>query len=140
MSEQHKPDSFTRRSFLQAGAVAAAGIMIVPRHVLGGKRYTAPSDKLNIAAVGAGGKGMYNLTHAFNNGSDNIAVLCDVDDRQAKAAREKWPLPGITKIPPDAGKRKQKHRCRHCKHTRPHACTNSYGGHATGKHVYVENH
>jgi predicted dehydrogenase len=91
MNEQYKPNSFTRRSFLQAGAAVAAGIMIVPRHVLGGKGYIAPSDKLNIAAIGAGGKGMYNLTHAFNNGSDNIAVLCDVDDRQAKGAREKWP-------------------------------------------------
>jgi predicted dehydrogenase len=83
--------AFSRRSFLKNSSLAAAGWMIVPRHVLGGKGFVAPSDKLNIAAVGAGGKGMYNLTHAFNNGSDNIAVLCDVDDRQAKGAREKWP-------------------------------------------------
>ncbi len=34
---------------------------------------------------------MYNLTRAYNNGSDTIAVLCDVDDRQAKEARQKWP-------------------------------------------------
>ncbi len=80
-----------RRAFLQRGGLAAAGIMIVPRHVLGGPGFVAPSDKLDIAAVGAGGKGMVNLTQSWNNGTDNIAVLCDVDDRQARAAREKWP-------------------------------------------------
>ncbi len=85
------PEQPSRRSFLQKSTLAAASVMIVPRHVLGGKGYIAPSDKLNIAAVGAGGKGMVNLTQSWNNGSDNIAVLCDVDDRQARKAREKWP-------------------------------------------------
>ena len=45
----------SRRRFLQSSAVAAAAFYIVPRHVLG-KGYVAPSDKLNIAAVGCGGK------------------------------------------------------------------------------------
>ena len=31
--------------------------MILPRHVLGGKQYVAPSDKLNIAGIGVGGQG-----------------------------------------------------------------------------------
>ena len=35
--------------------------MIVPRHVLGGKGFVAPSDKLNIAGIGAGGKGESDL-------------------------------------------------------------------------------
>lgn len=81
----------SRRSFLKSGSLALAGFIIVPRHVLGGPGYVAPSDKLNIAAVGAGGKGMYNLTHAFNNGTDNIVALCDVDARQAHEARTLWP-------------------------------------------------
>ena len=48
--------SQSRRSFLKTGAVASA-FYIVPRHVLGGVGYTAPSDQLNLAAIGAGGKG-----------------------------------------------------------------------------------
>ncbi len=92
--EKMKPkaslQSLPRRKFIQRSALAA-GVMVVPRYVLGGKGYIAPSDKLNIAAVGAGGKGMVNLTHAYNEGSDNIAVLCDVDDRQAQKARELLP-------------------------------------------------
>ena len=47
----------TRREFMGSTAAAAAGLMIVPRHVLGGKGYQAPSDTLNIGCVGVGGKG-----------------------------------------------------------------------------------
>jgi len=70
--------------------MAATGFFIVPRHVLG-RGYVAPSDKLNIAGIGAGGKADVNLPYAFNNGSDNIVALCDVDDRMAVNARKKWP-------------------------------------------------
>lgn len=84
-------NSLSRRSFIKNNAIATAGFFIVPRHVLGGKGFIAPSDKLNIAAIGAGGKGIVNLTNSFNNGTDNIVALCDVDDRQAKEARQKWP-------------------------------------------------
>lgn len=82
--------SATRRNFIRNATFAAAGFYIVPRHVLG-KGFIAPSDKLNIAAIGAGGKGMFNLTQAWNKGSENIVALCDVDDRQSAEARKKWP-------------------------------------------------
>jgi predicted dehydrogenase len=81
----------SRRQFIKSSSLAVAGFTIVPRHVLGGKGFVAPSDKLNIAAIGAGGKGMVNITNSFNKGTDNIVALCDVDDRQAREAREKWP-------------------------------------------------
>ena len=71
-------------------SLQAAGFFIVPRHVLG-KGFISPSDKLNIAAIGAGGKGIVNLTNSWNKGADNIFALCDVDDRQAEEARKKWP-------------------------------------------------
>ncbi len=90
MNNEHK-HPFSRRAFIKNTALTAAGFIIVPRHVLGGKGYISPSDKLNIAAIGAGGKGIVNLTQSFNNGTDNIVALCDVDDRQAKEARQKWP-------------------------------------------------
>lgn len=85
----HKKESSNRRNFIRNAAIATAGLYIVPRHVLG-RGYTAPSDKLNIAGVGCGGKAEVNLPFAYNNGSDNIAALCDVDDRMAVNARKKW--------------------------------------------------
>jgi predicted dehydrogenase len=80
---------FSRRSFLKQGAAAAASFMIVPRHVIG-KGYIAPSDKLNIVAVGCGGKADVNIPAAFNKGSDNIIALCDVDDRMATKFRTQF--------------------------------------------------
>jgi predicted dehydrogenase len=80
----------SRRKFLKASSLAAASFMIVPRHVLG-KGYIPPSDKLNIAGIGAGGKAEVNLPYAWNNGAENIVALCDVDDRMAVNARKRWP-------------------------------------------------
>ena len=69
----------SRREFLGTSATAAAGLMIVPRHVLGGPGNTAPSDKLNIGAVGVGGKGSSDI---WSVSSENVIALCDVDDTQ----------------------------------------------------------
>lgn len=65
----------TRRSFLTDVAIAGAGLTIVPRHVLG-RGFTAPSDVLNVAAVGVGGQGRADLV---NLASENVVALCDVD-------------------------------------------------------------
>ena len=80
-----------RRTFLSSSATALAGFYIVPRHVLGGVGYTAPSDRLNIAAIGAGGKGYSDIVNSYNEGSNNIVALCDVDSNLAAKAREKFP-------------------------------------------------
>ncbi|MCU0355046.1 MAG: Gfo/Idh/MocA family oxidoreductase, partial [Cytophagales bacterium] len=89
MTAMNKKSS-SRRAFIRQSSLAVAGFSIVPRHVLG-KGFVPPSDKLNIAAVGCGGKADFNIQQAFNNGSDNIVALCDVDDRMAKKYREKFP-------------------------------------------------
>ena len=65
----------SRRNFIKKSVVIPS-IIILPRHVLGGKNYTSPSDKLDIASVGVGGRGRRN-TIAFQN--ENIVSLCDVD-------------------------------------------------------------
>ncbi len=64
-----------RRDFV-AGSSAAMSAMIVPRHVLGGQGFTAPSDIANIAVVGAGGMGASNTTQVL---SENIIAVADVD-------------------------------------------------------------
>mgnify|MGYP001828894574 CR=1 FL=1 len=66
----------SRRDFIATGASAAFGAMIVPRHVLGGPGYQAPSDTLNVAIIGAGGMGAEN---AQELGSENIVAVCDLD-------------------------------------------------------------
>jgi len=51
----------SRRDFLKKTALATAGFSIVPSAVISGLGYRAPSDKLNIAGIGVGGKGHPNL-------------------------------------------------------------------------------
>jgi len=73
-----KTESTNRRTFLKQSAFAST-FLIVPRHVLGGKGYTAPSDQLNLAAIGAGGKGISDIKNASVNGRERVVALCDVD-------------------------------------------------------------
>jgi len=47
----------TRRDFIGKSAAAAVAFTIVPRNVLGGPGYTAPSDMVNIAGIGLGNQG-----------------------------------------------------------------------------------
>lgn len=85
-----KPEN-SRRSFIKNAAMVSAGIMIVPRHVLGGKGFVAPSDKLNIAAIGAGGKGNGDIKEFSKSPNVNIVALCDVDDRRSAETRKLHP-------------------------------------------------
>ena len=58
----------SRRQFLATTASAAAALTIVPRHVLGGPRFVAPSDKVNVALIGAGGQGPHQRTRPLPGG------------------------------------------------------------------------
>ncbi len=75
---QKQPEGNSRRKFIKNAAIASS-IMIVPRHVLGGVGFTAPSDQLNLAAIGAGGKGTSDIKNASVNGRERVVALCDVD-------------------------------------------------------------
>ncbi len=75
----------TRRGFVPG---AAAAFTIVPRHVLGGAGFKAPSDTLNIAGVGVGGMGGVYLR---NCETENIVALADVDDEVAARTFERYP-------------------------------------------------
>ena len=67
-----------RRDFIKKSLLASS-VLIVPRHVLGGKGFISPSDRLNIAAIAAGGKGRGDISNSSVNGRENITALCDVD-------------------------------------------------------------
>ena len=79
--------AITRRDFIQTSA-AISSFYIVPRHVLGGAGYTAPSEKLNIAAIGAAGMGRADLRDME---TENIVALCDVDWKRAANSFKDFP-------------------------------------------------
>jgi predicted dehydrogenase len=70
-------DSTSRRSFLTKSATAVAALTLVPRHVLGGAKFVPPSEKVNIALVGAGGQGRSNLQSLFP--LDDVQVIAVAD-------------------------------------------------------------
>ena len=78
-----KKQSISRRKFVNRMAAASAGVMVVPRHVLGGPGFRAPSDTLNVAAIGAGGMGASNMAQLT---SQNIVAICDVDFEHVKGS------------------------------------------------------
>ena len=72
----------SRRRFLAAATGAAAfSFTIVPRHVLGGAGYIPPSERVNLAGIGAGGMGGGDIRPCKLGA--NIVALCDVDDARA---------------------------------------------------------
>jgi len=76
-NKQAGGNAISRRDFLKLAGAGLASLTIVPGSVLGqqvGK--TAPSDKLNIAGVGIGGRGASVLD---GMSGENIVALCDVD-------------------------------------------------------------
>jgi len=65
-----------RRRFLTTAASAAAAT-ILPRHVLGGRGYVAPSDKVNVAIIGVGGQGRTNTRALFQEADCQVIALAD---------------------------------------------------------------
>ena len=76
----------SRRNFIKKSGMIGTGVFIVPRHVLGGNGFTAPSDQLGLAAIGSGGKGTSDIKNAYQNGKNRVVALCDVDPARAISA------------------------------------------------------
>ncbi len=66
-----------RREFIKTASVVGAGITILPRCTLGGKDFTPPSDKVNIALVGAGDISMHHLNEIFKY--DDVQIISVTD-------------------------------------------------------------
>jgi predicted dehydrogenase len=66
-----------RRQFIKNSVVSLAAFTIVPRYVLGGKGFTAPSDKVNIGIVGAGGQAMYSIRELLKLQDVQLTTIAD---------------------------------------------------------------
>ncbi len=77
-----------RRSFLNT-SLAMASIMVVPRHVLGGTGFTAPSDQLTKAIIGVGGMGRGHIGYE----DTRVVAICDVDRKHLEQVKQMIPNP-----------------------------------------------
>jgi len=128
-----------RRSFLKSAAIASAGFMIVPRHVLGGKGFLAPSDRLIIAGVGVGGKGQSDIASFYKSGKADIGFLCDVDTRRAATSVKAFPKAKFYKDWREMYDKEHKHFDAVSVSTPDHNhAVQAMAAMQLGKHVYVQ--
>lgn len=76
---------FTRRDFLRTTALVLGAAATTGPALLRGQNL---NSKLNIAGIGAGGKGDSDIRHCE---SENIVACCDTDENQAKGVRQRNP-------------------------------------------------
>jgi predicted dehydrogenase len=77
-----KSEGYGRRIFLRKSASAAVALTVVPRHVIGGTGFTAPSDQLTKGIIGLGGMGRGHIPYE----GTRVVALCDVDRKHLESA------------------------------------------------------
>jgi predicted dehydrogenase len=73
------PGVMSRRRFIKTTSSTMAAFTIVPRHVLGGRGHTPPSEKLNIACIGVGSQGTRVMMEFLEQPDVQIVSVCDVN-------------------------------------------------------------
>jgi len=66
-----------RRKFVKVAATGALAFSIVPRHVLGGVNFIAPSDKITLAYVGCGTQGFREMLRLLPVPGFQVVAVCD---------------------------------------------------------------
>jgi len=83
--QSFKKDPSNRRDFVKKSLLAATGISIIPRHVMGGPNFLAPSDTLTKAVIGVGGMGQYHLDYE----GTKLVAICDADANHLASTLQK---------------------------------------------------
>jgi len=76
----------SRRQFIKRTSLAAAAGLVAPYML----RAQGANDRINIAVIGAGGKGSSDTDSAAHAGG-NIFALCDVDENTLNSRKQKYP-------------------------------------------------
>src|SRR5678809_658106 len=82
-----KQSQLSRRKFVEMTAASAIGFTILPRHVLGGKNYIAPSDKITLAYIGVGTQGIRELLPMLAVPEIQVVAVCD-PNKEARGYRD----------------------------------------------------
>src|SRR5882672_8573916 len=67
----------SRRKLMVTGGAVAAVFSIVPRHVLGGAGFVAPSEKITLAQIGCGTQGLREMPALLGIPEVQIVAVCD---------------------------------------------------------------
>jgi len=81
-------NGLNRRQFLVRTTASTAAAAIVPRSVLGGSGFVAPSDRINIAYIGCGTQGIRQLLAALKR--DDVVIRAVADPNRQSADYIPW--------------------------------------------------
>src|SRR3954451_2032445 len=73
------PPPVSRRQLLLSGTAAATAFSIVPRHVLGGAGFVAPSEKITLACIGFGTQAIREIGGILASPDVQVVAVCDVE-------------------------------------------------------------
>lgn len=76
-NQREGPAGVTRRRFMATSGAVAAAVSIVPRHVLGGAGFVAPSEKITLAYIGCGTQGLREMLSMLEIPEVQIVAVCD---------------------------------------------------------------
>ena len=123
----------SRRQLLKIGDGGGGGVHDCAAPCVGGPGVTPPSEKLNIAGIGAGGMGGGDIEQVARDSGTRIAALCDVDLRPTIANARRSPKFPDAKVYQDFRKMfdemGDKIDARDRRHARPHARRRGDGRH-----------
>jgi predicted dehydrogenase len=71
------PKNMNRRELLESTVVSSIAFTVLPRHILGGPNYVAPSDKITVANIGCGTQGLREMPGMLENPDIQIVAVCD---------------------------------------------------------------
>lgn len=92
-NQQKNHSRMNRRRFVEMAGSAALAFTIIPRHVLGGKNFVAPSDKITLAYIGLGTQGIRELLPLLAIPQFQVVAVCD-PSRQAIGYKD-WGKEGL---------------------------------------------
>ncbi len=85
--QTRQPHQMDRRAFVELASTAALAFTIVPRHVLGGRNYIAPSDKITLAYIGNGTQGTRELLPMLDVPDIQVVAVAD-PNKEARGYRD----------------------------------------------------
>ncbi len=135
MSNRKTIANQNRRQFLKGVAAAGAATFAAPAFLRGRNL----NEKLNVAVIGAGGRGSRNLLEIGEKGGENITALCDVAEKALRSAAVTYTrareVTDFRKLFDDHHKEFDAVVVSTCEHTHAFATLPAL---QLGKHVYCE--
>jgi len=81
------PNRLTRRGFIKGAGAALAAPYVITSTALGGPERAPASERIVMATIGCGGRGMHDMAALMGNDDVQMVAICDVQRKKRDAAK-----------------------------------------------------